>query len=52
MSACKVAQRFFDRMQAGEVDEILRMVTPDAAVFLVSLQVQGLDGGRGRGVPA
>lgn len=41
MSARKVAQGFFDHMQAGDVDEILRMVTPDAAVSLVSLQVQG-----------
>jgi steroid delta-isomerase-like uncharacterized protein len=41
MSARKVAQRFFDHMQAGDVDEILRMVTPDAAVSLMSLQVQG-----------
>src|SRR5436305_12369829 len=42
MSARKVAREFFDHMQAADVDEILCMVTPDAAVSLVPLQVSGL----------
>ena len=41
MSARKVAQEFFDHMQAGDVDEILGMVTVDSAVSLVPLQVHG-----------
>jgi ketosteroid isomerase-like protein len=41
MSTRKVAQDLFDHMQVGDVDEILRMVTPDAAVFLRPLQVHG-----------
>lgn len=41
MSARKVAREFFDHMQAADVDEILRMMTPDAAVSLVPLQVHG-----------
>jgi predicted ester cyclase len=41
MNARTVAQEFFDHMQAGDVDEILRMTTPDAAVALVPLQVHG-----------
>jgi steroid delta-isomerase-like uncharacterized protein len=41
MSAHKLAREFFDHMQAGDVDEILHMVTPDAAVSLVPLRVHG-----------
>jgi len=41
MSAGKVAQEFFDHMQAAEMNAILRMVTPDAAVSLMPLQVHG-----------
>src|SRR2546430_2457795 len=41
MSARKVARQFFDHMQAADVDEILCMVTPDAAVSLAPLQVHG-----------
>lgn len=41
MSAGKVAQEFFDHMQAAEVDAIIHMVTPDAAVSLVPLKVRG-----------
>jgi predicted ester cyclase len=41
MSARTVAHEFFDHMQAGNVDEILRMATPDAAAALVPLQVHG-----------
>jgi steroid delta-isomerase-like uncharacterized protein len=41
MSPRKVAQEFFDHMQTGDVDEILRMVTPDAVVSLIPLQVHG-----------
>jgi hypothetical protein len=41
MSARTVAHEFFDHMQAGNVAEILRMATPDAAVALVPLQVHG-----------
>jgi ketosteroid isomerase-like protein len=47
MSARKVAQEFFDHMQLGDVDEILRMVTPDAAVSLIPLQVHGAMTGEG-----
>jgi predicted ester cyclase len=42
-----MAQEFFDHMQAGDVDEILRMATPDAAVALVPLQVHGSMAGEG-----
>jgi steroid delta-isomerase-like uncharacterized protein len=41
MSVCKVAHQFLDHMQAGDVEEILHMVTPDAVVSLVPLQIQG-----------
>ena len=41
MSPRVVAQEFFDHMQAGDVDEILRMATPDAAAALVPLHVHG-----------
>ena len=41
MSTHKLAREFFDHMQAGDVDEILHMMTPDAAVALVPLQVHG-----------
>jgi predicted ester cyclase len=41
MSARSVAREFFDHMQAGEVDKILGMVTPEATVALVPLAVRG-----------
>lgn len=41
MSARKVAEEFFDHMQVGDVDATLRMVTPDAVVSLMPLQVHG-----------
>jgi len=48
MSARKVAREFFDHMQAGDVDEILSMLTPDAAVSLVPLSKHGSMGPRAR----
>jgi len=47
MSARKVAREFFDHMQAGDVDEILSMLTPDAAVSLVPLSKHGSMGAEG-----
>jgi predicted ester cyclase len=41
MSPRTVAQEFLGHMQAGDVDEILRMAAPDAAATLVPLQVHG-----------
>jgi predicted ester cyclase len=41
MSARSVAREFFDHMEAGEVDKILGMTTPEATAFLVPLAVQG-----------
>ena len=41
MSARSVAQEFFDHMQAGEVDKILGMLTPDATASLVPLNTHG-----------
>ncbi len=41
MSARSLAEQFFVQMEAGEVDEILGMVTPDATVSLVPLNRHG-----------
>jgi hypothetical protein len=41
MSARSVAQEFFDRMEAGELDDIIEMTAPDAIVSLVPLGVCG-----------
>jgi SnoaL-like domain len=41
LSARSVAGKFFDHMQAGEVDDILAMMTPGASLSLVPLQVNG-----------
>ncbi|MEV0227166.1 nuclear transport factor 2 family protein [Streptomyces sp. NPDC050704] len=41
MNARKVAQEFFDHLQAGDVDKVLSMMTPDAAASLVPLRVNG-----------
>lgn len=41
MNACRLAERFFARVEAGEVDEILGMMTPDATVSLVPLNRHG-----------
>ena len=41
MSARSLAEQFFVQMQAGEVDEMLAMMTPDATVSLVPLNRHG-----------
>lgn len=41
MSARSAAREFFGHMEAGEVDKLLGMMTPDASVRLVPLAVQG-----------
>jgi ketosteroid isomerase-like protein len=41
MSARTVAREFLNHMQAGDVDAILRMVTPDATVSLAPLRMHG-----------
>jgi steroid delta-isomerase-like uncharacterized protein len=41
LSARSLAERFFVRMEAGEVDEMLGMMTPDATVSLVPLNRHG-----------
>ncbi len=42
MSARSLAEEFFAHMEAGDVDEILAMVTPEATVSLVPLNRHGL----------
>jgi len=41
MSARSLAEEFFGRLQAGEVDEILGLMTPEATVSLVPLNRHG-----------
>ena len=41
MSARELAEKFFGHVEAGEVDEILGMMTPDATVSLVPLNRRG-----------
>jgi steroid delta-isomerase-like uncharacterized protein len=41
MSARSLAEEFFGRLQAGKVDEILGLMTPDATVSLVPLNRHG-----------
>jgi ketosteroid isomerase-like protein len=41
MTARSVAEEFFGRLQAGEVDEILGLMTPEATVSLVPLDWHG-----------
>ena len=41
MSARELAEKFFGHVEAGEVDEILAMTTPDATVSLVPLNRHG-----------
>ena len=41
MSARGLAEKFFAHIEAGEVDEILGMMTPDATVSLVPLNRHG-----------
>jgi predicted ester cyclase len=41
LSARRLAEAFFARMEAGEVDEILGMMTPEATVSLVPLNRHG-----------
>lgn len=41
MSARSVAEEFFSRLQAGDIDEILCLMTPDATVSLVPLNRRG-----------
>ena len=41
MSARSLAEEFFGRMEAGDVDEILGMMTPEATVSLVPLNWHG-----------
>lgn len=41
MSARDVAQEFFERMQAGDVDKALALTAPDATVWLLPLGVRG-----------
>ena len=41
MSARELAEKFFGHVEAGEVDEILGMMTPDATVSLVPLDRHG-----------
>jgi steroid delta-isomerase-like uncharacterized protein len=42
LSARSLAEKFFGHLEAGEVEEILGMVTPDATVSLVPLNRHGL----------
>ena len=41
MSARSLAEKFFAHLEAGEVDEILGMMTPEATVSLVPLNGHG-----------
>jgi len=41
LSARSLAEQFFGHIEAGEVDEILGMMTPDATVSLVPLNRHG-----------
>jgi steroid delta-isomerase-like uncharacterized protein len=41
MSARSLAEKFFAHIEAGEVDEILGLMTPDATVSLVPLNRHG-----------
>jgi ketosteroid isomerase-like protein len=41
LSARSLAEEFFARMETGEVDEILGMMTPEAAMSLVPLDRHG-----------
>jgi ketosteroid isomerase-like protein len=41
MSARSLAEKFFGLIEAGEVDQILGMMTPDATVSLVPLNQHG-----------
>jgi ketosteroid isomerase-like protein len=41
LSARSLAEKFFGHIEAGEVEEILGMVTPDATVSLVPLNRHG-----------
>jgi len=41
LSARELAEKFFGHVEAGEVDEILGMVTPEATVSLVALNRHG-----------
>ena len=41
MSVRELAEKFFGHVEAGEVDEILGMMTPDATVCLVPLNRHG-----------
>jgi ketosteroid isomerase-like protein len=41
MSARSLAEEFFGRLQAGEVDEILGLMTPEATASLVPLNWHG-----------
>ena len=41
MSARELAEKFFGHLEAGEADEILGMMTPDATVSLVPLNRHG-----------
>ena len=41
MSARELAEKFFGHVEAGEVDEILGVMTPDATVSLVPLNRHG-----------
>ena len=41
MSARSLAEKFFAHIEAGEVDEILSLMTPDATVSLVPLNRHG-----------
>ena len=41
MTARSLAEKFFGHVEAGEVDEILGMMTPDATVSLVPLNRHG-----------
>jgi ketosteroid isomerase-like protein len=41
MSARDLAQTFFDRMDASDIEGLLALVAPDASMMLVPLQLQG-----------
>ncbi len=41
MSARELAQTFFARMDAGDVEGTLALIAPEAAVTLIPLQMQG-----------
>jgi steroid delta-isomerase-like uncharacterized protein len=41
VSARSLAEKFFDRLQAGKVDDILGLMTPEATVSLVPLNRHG-----------